>query len=174
MHTNSELSLLVCACMWLFAAVLPPCSPSRGAMSGGVTIAISCVLTCAVCTVRIPSGSRVCMHVWTCPSCPHINIRNITHARVSLYTAPSWHGLWLRLIENTTPARGALASALATRSKFGKVAGYSSVKSIEHPPLRSAVCDSPASERVLARRRRCQFSAQGTPTVPCARAEHSD
>jgi hypothetical protein len=29
--------------------------------------------------------------------------------------APSWHGLWLRRIENTTPARGALASALATR-----------------------------------------------------------
>ena len=33
----------------------------------------------------------------------------------SVSTAPSWHGLWLRLIEDTTPARGALASALATR-----------------------------------------------------------
>ena len=33
----------------------------------------------------------------------------------SVTTAPSWHGLWLRLIEDTTPARGALASALATR-----------------------------------------------------------
>ena len=33
----------------------------------------------------------------------------------SVPTAPSWHGLWLRLIEDTTPARGALASALATR-----------------------------------------------------------
>ena len=33
----------------------------------------------------------------------------------SVSTTPSWHGLWLRLIEDTTPARGALASALATR-----------------------------------------------------------
>ena len=33
----------------------------------------------------------------------------------SVPTAPSWHGLWLRLIEDTTLARGALASALATR-----------------------------------------------------------
>ena len=35
--------------------------------------------------------------------------------RIGTFTAPSWHGLWLRLIEDTTPARGALASALATR-----------------------------------------------------------
>ena len=33
----------------------------------------------------------------------------------SISTPPTWHGLWLRLIEDTTTARGALASALATR-----------------------------------------------------------
>ena len=55
------------------------------------------------------------MHVWTCLSCLHVNIRNVTHARISPYCSLSWHGLWLRLIEDTTPARGALASALATR-----------------------------------------------------------
>ena len=33
----------------------------------------------------------------------------------SIHTPPTWHGVWLRLIENTTTARGAPASALATR-----------------------------------------------------------
>ena len=37
----------------------------------------------------------------------------------SVPTAPSWHGLWLQLIEDTRPARGALASALATRKDLG-------------------------------------------------------
>ena len=39
----------------------------------------------------------------------------------SVSTTPSWHGLWLRLIEDTTPARGALASALATRTGYKRV-----------------------------------------------------
>ena len=34
----------------------------------------------------------------------------------SIPTPPTWHGMWVRLIEDTTPARGALASALATRT----------------------------------------------------------
>ena len=61
------------------------------------------------------------MHVWTCLSCLHVNIRNVTHARVSLYYSLLACGLWLRLIEDTTPARGALASALATRTFAGSI-----------------------------------------------------
>ena len=38
----------------------------------------------------------------------------------SVSTAPSWHGLWLRLIEDTTPARGALASALVTHTDHAR------------------------------------------------------
>jgi hypothetical protein len=34
----------------------------------------------------------------------------------SIPTPLTWHGLWLRLIDDTTTARGALASALTTRT----------------------------------------------------------
>jgi hypothetical protein len=49
--------------------------------------------------------------------CPvrHVNIR-MSLAIGSVPTHLMWHGVWLRLIEDTTTARGALASALATHS----------------------------------------------------------
>ena len=45
---------------------------------------------------------------------PHVNIR-MSLVIGSVPTPLTWHGAWLRLIEDTTTARGALASALATR-----------------------------------------------------------
>jgi hypothetical protein len=44
----------------------------------------------------------------------HVNIR-MSLVIGSVPTPLTWHGVWLRLIEATTTARGALASALATR-----------------------------------------------------------
>ena len=46
---------------------------------------------------------------------PHVNIR-MSLVIGSVPTPLTWHGAWLRLIEDTTTARGALASALATRT----------------------------------------------------------
>jgi hypothetical protein len=48
--------------------------------------------------------------------CPvlHVYIR-MSLVIGSIPTPLTWHGLWLRLIEDTTTARGALASAQATR-----------------------------------------------------------
>ena len=44
----------------------------------------------------------------------HVNIR-MSLMVGSIPTPPTWHGVWLRLIEDTTTARGASASALVTR-----------------------------------------------------------
>ena len=97
------------------ATVIPPSAPSLCAMSGGggrLTVAIPVV------TVRVPcvlSGSRLD------PECAHAcaDVCRVSRAFTSItiaYTmslmlgstphAPSWHGLWLRLIENTKPTRG--------------------------------------------------------------------
>ena len=116
MHTNSELSLLVCACMWLFAAVLPPCSPSRGAMSGGGD---SCNTMCPyVCCVYCPDPVWI-PSVHACVDLSFVSSRlNIRMSLMlgSIPNASPWHGVWHWLMEDTTPARGALASANATRT----------------------------------------------------------
>ena len=47
----------------------------------------------------------------------HVNIR-MSLMVGSIPTPPTWHGVWLRLIEDTATARGASASALATRTYY--------------------------------------------------------
>ena len=47
------------------------------------------------------------MHVWTCLSCPHVNIR-MSLMLGSIPNASPWHGVWHWLMEDTTLARGAV------------------------------------------------------------------
>jgi hypothetical protein len=52
--------------------------------------------------------------------CPVLHVYIRMSLVIGSIPAPlTWHGLWLRLIEDTTTARGALASALATRTSKG-------------------------------------------------------
>ena len=53
---------------------------------------------------------------------PHVNIR-MSLTVGSIPTPPTWHGVWLRLIENTTTARGRQASEHNAGRQAGRQVG---------------------------------------------------